>query len=310
MAGNGQSNQAKRIELILQQIESLPTPSQVVVRLLEVTADERSDAADVIELVSADPALAGKVLKLCRCMHGGRARQITTIGSVVTMVGFDAVRSAALSVQVLELFDGVESPAGEIRSDRPVFDRELFWRHSVAVGITAQWLAQKTTGTGKVDPGEAYLCGLLHDLGILALHVIMPRSFDHVCELAESQGLSLDQACSQVIGVDGRVAGKRMGDHWQLPQRLVDALWLHGQPMEALRDLPHRDLIALVSAADVLVRQRYITPVGHTPQGEDLLSMCEELGLGREVVDEIASKLHAEVAQRTAALGLSEEPTT
>ena len=310
MAGNGQSNQAKRIELILQQIESLPTPSQVVVRLLEVTADERSDAADVIELVSADPALAGKVLKLCRCMHGGRARQITTIGSVVTMVGFDAVRSAALSVQVLELFDGVESPAGEIRSDRPVFDRELFWRHSVAVGITAQWLAQKTTGTGKVDPGEAYLCGLLHDLGILALHVIMPRSFDHVCELAESQGLSLDQACSQVIGVDGRVAGKRMGDHWQLPQRLVDALWLHGQPMEALRDLPHRDLIALVSAADVLVRQRYITPVGHTPQGEDLLSMCEELGLGREVVDEIASKLHAEVAQRTAALGLSEVPTT
>ncbi len=310
MADSVQTNQAKRVELILQQMDSLPTLSPVVIRLLEVTEDERSDAADVIELVSADPALAGKVLKLCRCMHGGRARQVTTIGSVVTMVGFDAVRSAALSVQVLELFDGVESPAGEVRSDQPVFDREMFWRHSVAVGVAAQRLARKTRGAGKVEPGEAYLCGLLHDLGVLALHVIVPRSFDRVCELAESQGLSLDHACNQVIGVDGRIAGKRMGDHWQLPRRLVDALWLHGQPIQALQGLGHRNLIALVSAADVLVRQRYITPVGHTPRGEDLLSICEPLGLGRDDVDEVAAKLHDEVGQRTAALGLSEEPTT
>ncbi len=310
MANSVQTNQAKRVELLLQQMDSLPTLSPVVIRLLEVTEDERSDAADVIELVSADPALAGKVLKLCRCMKGGRARQVTTIGSVVTMVGFDAVRSAALSVQVLEIFDGVESPGGEVRSDQPVFDRELFWRHSVAVGVAAQRLARKTRGDGKVEPGEAYLCGLLHDLGVLALHVIVPRSFDTACELAESQGLSLDRACSRVIGVDGRVAGKRMAEHWQLPQRLVDALWLHGQPIQALKSLGHRNLIALVSAADVLVRQRYITPVGHTPRGEDLLSMCEPLGLGQDDVDEVASKLHDEVAERTAALGLSEEPTT
>ncbi len=310
MVSRLQTNQARRVELILRQMDSLPTLSPIVVRLLEVTADEQSAAADVIELVSADPALAGKVLRLCRCMNGGRARQITTIDRVVTMVGFDAVRSAALSVQVFELFDGVESPGGEVRSGQPVFDREMFWRHSVAVGIAAEWLALKTAGAGKVNAGEAYICGLLHDLGVLALHVIMPRSFDLVCELAESHGLSLDHACSRVIGVDGRVAGKRLGDHWQLPWRLVDAMWLHGQPMQALRGLPHRNLIALVSLADVLVRQRYITPVGHTPRGEDLLAMGEPLGLGRDVVERVASRLHDEVAQRTAALGLAEEPTT
>ena len=310
MVSRVQTNHARRVELILQQMDSLPTPSPIVVRLLEVTADEQSDAADVIELVSADPALAGKVLRLCRCMNGGRARQITTIDRVVKMVGFDAERSAALSVQVFELFDGVESPGGEVRSGQPVFDREMFWRHSVAVGVAAEWLALKTAGAGKVNSGEAYICGLLHDLGVLALHVIMPLSFDRVCELAESHGLSLDHACSRVIGVDGRVAGKRLGDHWQLPRRLVDALWLHGQPMQALRGLPHRNLIALVSLADVLVRQRYITPVGHTPRGEDLLAMGEPLGLGRDDVERVASRLHDEVARRAAALGLTEEPTT
>jgi len=310
MASRLQTNHARRVELILQQMDSLPTLSAIVVRLLEVTADEQSDAADVIELVSADPALAGKVLRLCRCMNGGRARQITTIDRVVTMVGFDAVRSAALSVQVFELFDGVPSPGGEVRSGQPVFDREMFWRHSVAVGVAAEWLALKTDGAGKVSSGEAYVCGLLHDLGVMALHVIMPRSFDRVCELAESHGLSLDHACSRVIGVDGRVAGKRLGDHWQLPWRLVDTMWLHGQPMQALRGLPHRNLIALVSLADVLVRQHYITPVGHTPRGEDLLAMGEPLGLGRDDVERVASRLHDEVAQRAAALGITEEPTT
>ena len=57
MAGSAKINQSKRVELILQQMDSLPTLSPVVVRLLEVTADERSDAADVIELVSADLVL-------------------------------------------------------------------------------------------------------------------------------------------------------------------------------------------------------------------------------------------------------------
>ena len=310
MASRLQTNHARQVELILQQMDSLPTLSAIVVRLLEVTADEQSDARDVIELVSADPALAGKVLRLCRCVKGGRARQITTIDRVVTMVGFDAVRSAALSVQVFELFDGVKSPGGEVRSEQPVFDREMFWRHSVAVGVAAEWLALKTAGAGKVSSGEAYICGLLHDLGVLALHVIMPRSFDRVCELAESHGLSLDHACNQVLGVDSRVAGKRLGNHWQLPRRLVDVMWLHGQPMQALRGLPHRNLIALVSLADVLVRQRYITPIGHTPRGEDLLAMCEPLGLGRDDIEQVASRLHNEVAQRAAALGLTEEPTT
>ena len=310
MASRSQTNHARQVELILQQMDSLPTLSPIVVRLLEVTADEQSDARDVIELVSADPALAGKVLRLCRCMNGGRARQITTIDRVVTMVGFDAVRSAALSVQVFELLDGVQSPGGEVRSEQPVFDREMFWRHSVAVGVAAEWLALKTAGAGKVNAGEAYICGLLHDLGVLALHVIMPCSFDRVCELAESHGLSLDHACNRVIGVDSRVAGKRLGDHWQLPSRLIDTMWLHGQPMQALRGLPHRNLIALVSLADVLVRQRYITPVGHTPRGEDLLAMGEPLGLAGDDVEHVASRLHDEVAQRAAALGLTEEPTT
>ncbi len=303
------SNQSRRVEIILQQLDSLPTLSSIAIKLLDVISNQDSDFNDIIELVSCDPTLTAKVLKICRCMNGGRARQVTNIKGAVTMTGFDAVRSAVLSVQVFEAFDSIESVGSEQTPTDLVFEREMFWRHSIAVAVASEWLAGMTSGSFRVERGEAYVCGLLHDLGLLALHVLLPRSFDRVCELAESKALSLDMACSRVIGLDGRVAGKRLAEHWQLPQRIVDATWLHGQPFDALPKLQYQNLIALVTLADALVRQRYIAPVGHAPLGEDIRTLAEQLELKPEHLNRVASRLHDEVAQRAAAIGLGDEPT-
>ncbi|MCZ6612196.1 MAG: HDOD domain-containing protein, partial [Planctomycetota bacterium] len=235
-------------------MDQLPTLSSVAIRLLDLTAAEDSDAKDVIGLVSSDPALCSKVLKLCRCMAGGRARQVTTIDRAVVFVGFDALRSAVLSVQMFEIFDGVVSPGGEQRTEPVVFDRRMVWHHSLAVAVVCEHLAASTSGPGKIQRGEAFTCGLLHDLGLLALHVAMPKGFDRVCELAESHGKSLDHACRRIIGIGGCLAGKRLAEHWQLPQRMIDVIWLHGQPVNALPEGPNRPLIALVSLADAIAR--------------------------------------------------------
>ena len=190
-----QAQQVRRVELILQQLEELPTLSAVAVRLLDLTTSETSEAQEVIELVGSDPALASKVLKLCRCHSRGRASIVKSIDRAVILLGFEAVRSAVLSVQVLELFDGVPSAGSELRNGPPVFDRKMFWQHCLAVGITCEMLVEGTTLRGRMSRGEAYVSGLLHDLGQLVLHLVMPESFDRVIELAESQGVPLDQAC-------------------------------------------------------------------------------------------------------------------
>ncbi len=304
------SIQTKRIELILQQLEVLPTLSSIAVRLIEITSNEDSDARDVIKVVAADSALTSKVLKLCRCLAGGRARRVTTIEGAVVMVGFEAVRSAALSVQVFETFDGIRSVGDEVAPAEAVFDRDLFWRHSLAVAVASEALADLTRGEGKVNRGEAYLAGLLHDLGLLALHLVVPQSFDRVCELAESYHLSIDRSCRRVIGVDGRIAGRRLAEHWQLPQFVVDSIWLHGQEASALPDVPHRRLIGLITLADAMVRRRYIAPAGHTPHDEDVAAMCSELGLKYADAEHIASKLHDEVVERATAIGMPAEVTT
>jgi signal transduction histidine kinase/HD-like signal output (HDOD) protein len=305
-----QSHQVRRVELILQQVEALPTLSPIAVRLLELTAADDSDAKEVIQLVSSDPALSAKVLKLCRCHARGRASIVTSVDRAVLLLGFEAVRGAVLSVQVFELFDGTPSAAGEIRERQAVFDRRLFWQHSLGVAVACELIVESTKLRGRIDRSEAYISGLLHDLGQLALHMIMPSSFDRVSELAEGQGVVLDQACRRLIGIDSHTAGKRLAEHWHLPNSLGDVLWLHGQPFNSLPDLPHRDMIELVSLADAIVRRQHLTTVGHGPRSENLAAMCGHLGIDEDVVGEIVPKLHDGVRVRAEALGLNMDTTT
>lgn len=132
------SSKARRVELILHELESLPTLSAVAVRILALTTDEDAEAKEVIRLVSSDPALASKVLALCRCHDRGRGSRVTTVERAVLLLGFEAVRCAVLSVQVFEVLDRITSQGGERLERNPVFDREAFWLHALATAAVSE----------------------------------------------------------------------------------------------------------------------------------------------------------------------------
>ena len=81
-------NRAQRLELVLQQLDGLPTLPAVAIRLLQVTTDDDSDAQQVIELVRSDPALTTKVLSLCRTADRSSRTPITTVDKAVVLLGF------------------------------------------------------------------------------------------------------------------------------------------------------------------------------------------------------------------------------
>jgi HD-like signal output (HDOD) protein len=301
-----QSVKAQRVELILQQLDSLPTLSTLAVRLLELTSDDRSHGHEVVRLVNADPALSAKVLKLCRCSERGRALNVTTVDRAVLLLGFDALRSAVLSVQIFELFDQMQSPGGETfaKASQRVFEPMMFWQHSLAVAIACESLAGSAGLCKPINKAEAFISGLLHDLGVLALHVLLPQSFDKVCRFAESNGQTLDHACRRIIGLDTHTAGRRLAEHWRLPHSLGDVLWLHGQRWESLPDLPHRAQIGLVSLADAIARSQGLAPAGHGSRGESVKHLCDQLGLDSASVDAVAASLHKDVVGRATSLGI------
>ncbi|MEM7228472.1 MAG: HDOD domain-containing protein [Planctomycetota bacterium] len=297
----------RRVELILHQLDDLPTLNAIAVRLLELTTDDTAEASEIVELISSDPTLSSRVLRLCRCNERGRAADVQTVERAVLLLGFDAVRSAVLSVQVFSAFQNLKSPAGEVRSERPAFEPELFWQHSVAVATACEMIVRKSSLRHQINASEAFIAGLLHDLGQIVLHVLMPNSFDRVCELAEAHGISVDAACTQLIGIDTHTAGKRLAEHWSLPAQLGDTMWLHGQPFVSLPDLPYRTLIGVVGLADAVVRRQHIVPLGHRPRNENIHEMCAQLGVDEAILDEIMGVLHEEISRRAEGFGLDME---
>ncbi len=147
------------------------------------------------------------------------------------LLGFEAVRNAVLAVSVFETFASSNSHPTQ-------FSREEFWKHSVAVACCAELLTEAIHAAHGRDigftPSEAFVCGLLHDLGKVALDAILPKSFARVVEAADLLRGNIADVERMVIGLDHMVVGKRLAERWELPQIIREAIWLHGQLPEAL----------------------------------------------------------------------------
>jgi HD-like signal output (HDOD) protein len=131
--------QTKRVELILQQLEQLPTLPSVALRVLEVTADTDATVMEVVRLLSSDQSLTARILQLVHRAPNGVREEVTSVERAVVLLGFDAVRSAVLALTVFEMLDS--TPVRPVTTPGS-FTREEFWKHSIAVACAAELLAE------------------------------------------------------------------------------------------------------------------------------------------------------------------------
>jgi len=122
---------ARKIELVLQQLDRLPTLPAIALRLLTLTGAAETNTRDVVETIALDPALTAKLLSLVQSAATGVRSPITTVQQAVVLLGMEAVRNLVLSVKVFEIFQAAEPGA---------FDRTGFWKHSLAVATAAEML--------------------------------------------------------------------------------------------------------------------------------------------------------------------------
>jgi signal transduction histidine kinase/HD-like signal output (HDOD) protein len=300
------SDPSRRIELILQQLEALPTLPVVAMRLLKITSAEDSDAHQVIEAVKADAALTAKIIKLCRGVGAGMRTQTITIDRAVVMLGFEAIRNAVLSIKVFEAF----ADQGETEdANAPQFDRAGFWRHCLAVAVASELIAQRHSEIRSINASEAFVCGLLHDIGKLALEHVLPKSYQRVVELTEQTNANIAHVERKVLGIDHHTAGKRLAENWALSHQLSDVIWLHGSPYESMPDLPHKTMVGIVGLADAHVRRQHIGYSGNHKLTDDLAARAEQIGLDPTRVEQAVAQLHEELEKRAAALGLGAAPS-
>jgi len=303
----------RRIDLILRQIDSLPTLPTIAARLLALTASDDSNARQVIELISADPSLSAKVLSLCRTADKGVSSHGLTVDRAVVLLGFNAIRNAVLSIKVFEVFGPeAERPDGATPSDGDGrgFDRSAFWLHSLAVGVAAEMIAKAHPARREWAADEAFVCGLLHDVGKIALDYVLPKSFARVIELTDLNQANIAEYERRVIGIDHHTAGKRLSQQWGLPHMISDCIWLHGSPYDTLPKLEHREMIGLVSLADLIARRMHAGYSGNYSQRPGVGELAQKLGLDPGAVSRVADGLHEALKSRAEVLGLYDESSS
>ncbi|HAI14823.1 MAG TPA: hypothetical protein DCM28_24160 [Phycisphaerales bacterium] len=309
MTVNNDQPRTGHIELILRQVEALPTLPAVAMRILSLTANDQTHVQEVVDLITTDPALTAKVLSLCRAADLGIRHEVMTVERAVTMLGFNAIRNAVLSMKVFDTFgSNGQSLKPEIKPESR-FDRPGFWRHSVAVAVAAESISRAHPDHKDLAPSDAFVCGLLHDMGKLALDMLLPKSYDRVIELTELNQGNIAELERRIVGIDHHTAGKRLAEQWRLPHKLQDTIWLHGADYTTLPQLDHRRLVGLISLADLIVRRQHLGFSGNFNVKESPAKLAGELDLNLDIVEDIEKTLLEEVERRSQVLGLGEAPT-
>lgn len=288
---------SRKVELILAQLEAIPPLSQIATRILALTEDSKSHAKQIVELIGSDPSLTARILSILnRAEHGLRAK-VVTIENAVMMLGFDRVRQITLALKVMEVFNVDESSQAE------GFDRAEFWKHCLAVACAARRIAIALKGA--VSQEEAFVCGLLHDMGKIALETAMPKSFERVVRKTDQHRLDISDVEREVLGVDHTVVGRRLAERWNLPAQLTECIWLHHQPPETLPSSLGAGLhVLIVQFADAIAREQRIGYSGNHRLPTSSRVFIERLGLSDDNHREIIESLGEEIEQRAEWIGV------
>jgi len=254
----------------LDKIRHIATLPAVAQKIMSLANDVNATAQDINKIMTADPALCARILKVVNSTFYGLPQQISSIDRAVLLLGFNAVKNIAIAASLDKLFR--TSKIG------PHFDARDLWLHSIAVATCARALA-KETRLALID--EAFLAGLIHDIGIMIEMQACRDKFVEMTEvLASEPSLTFRQAEKRVLEETHESFGAALCRNWQFPLKLENVVRFHHQPMllsEADRVLP-----AIIHVADILAAR---TGIGYTrtvetdqvdPQILNALGLCEE----------------------------------
>jgi HD-like signal output (HDOD) protein len=217
---------------VIAKVRTLPPMPVVSRKLVAAMQQDSCSTAEISKILSSDQALASQVLKLVNSSFYGLSGKVSTVSHAVVILGFSAVRSMAVGLGVAK---AIQAASGEN-------DQKTFWQHSIATGAAARILAEET---GHPEPEEAFVAGLLHDLGALVMGLVIdPARYAEATRDAKDLVAAEDAA----FGINHAKAGQHLLRHWRLPETLCHCVRFHHHP-DAYRSDPSK-LTAFVAAGD------------------------------------------------------------
>jgi len=258
-----QSQEAKIRALL---VDGIPTLPAYVFELSSLLSTLPVDLKRVCRVIRTDPSLTAQVIRLCNSAVVGLRESVSNIEHAVILLGTERLRTLVLTCSLVECVGNCLSPT-ELQS---------FWQHSL---LTATLSARSALCLRFAEAEQAYLSGLLHDVGVLPLLILALRSKEPRVVTGPILWGECMESEQKQFGVDHCLVGKCIGRSWNFSPELIDVLEHHHRPQEARQNAI---LVEVVRAAD-LVCQMHGVRVGGEPSRvelgdqskyHDLLNQC------------------------------------
>jgi HD-like signal output (HDOD) protein len=270
----------------LQKLYRLPPMPAVALRILELTASPEATARQLAEVIELDPSMTAQLLRYARSALFGYRGQINSVQDAVARVlGFERVAHVAMGIAAVKAFDVPrEGPLGI----------DQFWRHSLYCAFLSASLARRCGA----DPGMAYMCGLLHNFGLLLIGHLFPDEYARLSALRDARPeVSMQQLEREIFGgadlsvmtVGHGTIGGVLHRLWNLPAPVIKAAAMH---QRAQYRGEHQLYVNAVMLANALLKD---IGIGDEFVPDDISALAAALGLKQSNLEQALAEV-ADVA--------------
>lgn len=243
-------------------IKDLPTLPAVLGRILEAAFDPDVSALELGKHIAADQALSARLLKIVNSPFYGYYRQINSITTAVVILGFVEIRNIVFTSTAFQT----------IQESGSSYDRTQLWRHSLASAIASERCANLLS----IRTDGAFVAGLLHDIGKVALDSIFPKKFAEVVQRSHDEQRPLGELERHAFGLNHAEAGGLLAEHWNLPVSIVEAIRRHHEPE---KETPDASLTCLTAMGNFLAYEAGFGEAGNPVAPELPQTAVATLGL-------------------------------
>jgi HD-like signal output (HDOD) protein len=292
---NVDTSEDRRTKVLSLLSEGLPTLPTYVFELNGLLSAVPVNLKRVGAVIRTDPSLSAQVIRLCNSALFNLREKVMSIEHAVIILGTERLRTLVLTCSLVE-YAGSRLPPEEVQS---------FWQHSFVTAILAEKIA-RWSKYGK--PEQAYLGGLLHDVGILPLLTLLAKSEESGSAPRRESWGETPESEKEIFGVDHCTVGRWIGVSWNFPAPIVDVFEYHHDPSQSLQDAL---LVGFVAAADQYCQARGIMMGGEPPQFADSPKAFDEMlrrylpHLSEEKSQELASLLEKDFLKMTEILEMN-----
>jgi putative nucleotidyltransferase with HDIG domain len=256
-------------EYIIEKLEELPTLPTIVYELSKIINDPMSSTSDVEKIMANDQSLTTKVLKLVNSAYYAIPGGVSSLDRAIAYAGYDTVHQLVLSASIIKALDTKHGPS--------TFDINEFWKHSLGVAVAAETIAKFVRYP---TPQDLFTCGLVHDMGKVALFTLAPETVEEISRLAETDGISYQEAEVKLEIPNHTTIGYLLAQKWTLPSQFMACIKYHHQEDPSLRGGLASELnqvVDVIYLANLLIHALKYGDSGHS----------KVLGIPKEVMQRL-----------------------